>query len=209
MNVSNKLIPSFSEPKSQLIFVACLVLVVFVAVLLFVNLILNGIIFSNFWPSLGLALVVLMMSIMIVKRVFLNVPKKGLLVVISIVASICSIGVAPVFFTQRIQHALTYANFYFVQDAYLQQVAMVKRTDDPRFITFRWNSFNKQILIFDESDELDNKDGIKSRDWWNRAKEKEHELAVCDWSSMKIAEHFYRVSFYCESPYSGSPIPPP
>jgi hypothetical protein len=86
---------------------------------------------------------------------------------------------------------------------------MVERTEEPRFITFRWDSFNQELLIFDESNELDNGDGVKSKDWWRRAKEKEHELAVCDWSSTKVAEHFYRVGVHCETPYSGSPIPSP
>jgi hypothetical protein len=140
-----------------------------------------------------------------VKRVFQNIPKKIWLVIFSIFTSIGAIGLAPLFFTQRIQNSLNSANFYFVRDFYLQQVEMEKRTDAPRFILFRLNNFYKELLVYDESDEIDNK--IKSRDWWHRAREKEHELTVCDWSSTKVAEHFYRVSFFCEYPYSGSPIP--
>ncbi|WP_411885841.1 hypothetical protein [Polaromonas sp. YR568] len=207
MNEPVKLIPSFFVIRPQLVSGGCLALVVFITVLLFVNFLLNGILFSRFWPSFGLALATLALGIVTVRRGFVKTQKKRQLVFASIVLSIGALTMAPIFFTQGIQHALTYANFYFVKDAYLQKVAMVERAEAPRFITFRWDSFHEEFLIFDESDGLDNGDGVKSRDWWLRAKEQQYRLAVCDWSSMKVAEHFYRVSFNCEYPYSGSSIP--
>jgi hypothetical protein len=194
--------------RSQIVRGACLSLVVFVTVLAVVNFLLNGILYSHFFPLFGLSLTALALGIATVKFGFSKVQKKRLLISISIVLSIGVIAVAPLFFTRGIQDALNYANFYFVRDTYLQQVNMVKRADEPRFITFRWDSFNKELLIFDESNELDNDDGIKTREWWRRAKEKEHELAVCHWVSIKVAEHFYRVTFACEAPYSGASIPP-
>jgi hypothetical protein len=142
------------------------------------------------------------------KRGFSKVQKKRWFVFASIVFSVGAMMATPWFFTRGIQHALNYANFYFVKDAYLRQVAMVKRTEGPRFIVFRWKDFNEQFLIFDESDELDKGNGGKSRDWWLRAKEQQYRLAVCDWSSTNVAKHFYRVIFSCEYPYDGSTIPP-
>jgi len=199
----------FFKTRSQLMLAAYLMLVIFISVMLLVNIIINGIIYSNYWPSFWLFLFVLTLSVVIVKCGFSKISKKKLLLAISIIVSIGLIGTAPLFFTQGIQHALNYANFYFVKDTYLKQISMADRTNAPRFITFKLNGFGKQLMIFDESDELDNQEGIKSRDWWSRAKNREYELAVCDWSSIKVAEHFYRVSFFCERPYSSSPIPPP
>lgn len=183
--------------------------VIFATILLFVNLIINGIVFSSFWPSFGLALAVLALGIATVRYRFARTPKNRWIVIVSVLASIGVIAAAPLFFTQGIQHALTYANFYFMRDDYLKKVAMVEKTEVPQFIAFRWDSFNKQLLIFDESDELHDADQPKSKEWWQRAKKSEPELARCMWSDMKVAEHFYRVSISCEYPYSGSPIPSP
>ena len=208
MNESRKLMSSYFAFRPQLVSAACLALIVFITVLLFVNLILNGIFYSSFLPSLGLAIAVLALGVATVNHRFFNLSRKRRFVFSSIFVSVGLIVIAPFFFTRGIQQVLNYANFYFIRDAYLQKVALVKRTDVPRFIAFKWKGFEKQLLIFDESDELNFPDRVKSKEWWMRAKEIDGELTVCYWYSIKVAEHFYRVTFYCERPYSGSSIPP-
>jgi hypothetical protein len=187
---------------------ASLALVVFITVSLFVNFLLNGIFDSRFWPLFGLSLATLALGSVIVKYGFSKAHHKRQLVLVAVVVSVGAIAAASLFFTRGIQQALNYANFYLIRDPYLQQVNMVKRSDEPRFVAFKWDSAIQQALIFDESDELDEPLRIKPADWWRCAKQAQYELAVCDWTRMKVAEHFYSVSFFCESPYSGTPIPP-
>lgn len=208
MNHSRKLMSNYFAFRHQLLSAAYLALVVFITVLLFVNFVLYGITFSEFWPSLGLALTILALGIVTVRCGFSKISRKIFFVFSLIFMSIGIILLSPIFFTQKIQHALAYANFYFVQDTYLHQVSKVRRMDTPRFITFRLSSYHEEFLIFDESDGLNNGDGVKPSDWWLRAKEQQYRFSACDWSSMKVAKHFYRVGFNCEYPYSGSPIPP-
>lgn len=209
MNETNKLVAGVIALKPQLISGGFLALVVFITVLLFVNLIFHGISFPNWWPSCGLAIAVLVVGYVALKHGFSNLSKKRWLIAASVFLSLSAMVTVPLVFFTKIQHVLAYGNFYFIRDTYLQQVAMVRPAGTPRFIKFKWPGIGWQWLFFDESDGFENGDGVKSRDWWQRAKEKEHELAVCDWSSMKVAEHFYSVSFHCEYPYSGSPIPAP
>jgi len=209
MNEPRKLILNFSAIRPQLMSGACLALVVFITVLLFFNLILHGIFFPNWWPSFGLALAVLVLGYVTLKYGFSKVLRKRWLIAASVFLSIAAMVTAPIVFITKVQHILAYGNFYFLRDAYLKEVTMVPQTDTPRFIKFKWPGIGWEWLFFDERDGFENGNGVKSREWWQRAKEKEPELAVCDWSSMKFAEHFYRVSFNCEYPYSGSPIPSP
>ena len=120
MSTAKKLIASFLTHRSQLISGGCLALVVFITLLLFVNLLLNGILFSKFWSSFGLALTVLALGTVTVRRGFFKVQNKRRFGFVSIILSIGSMVAAPLFFSRVIQHALTYANFYFMKDAYLQ-----------------------------------------------------------------------------------------
>lgn len=207
-NESKQIITSLVAFRPHLFSSAGLLLITFITVLLFLNLILQAVFVSKFWPSFALAVAVLALGITAVRQGFSKIPKKRWHIFFSTILTIGTIAAAPLFFVQGIQHSLARANFYFVRDDYLSQVDRVKRTDVPRFIIFRWNSFNQELLIFDESGELDNGSAIKSKDWWLRAKQAEYELAACHWSSMKVAEHFYRVGVSCEHPYAGSPIPP-
>lgn len=182
--------------------------VIFVTVLLFVNLLLNGIFFSSFWVSFGLAMAVLALGTVTVGYGLPRIQGMGWFVAASTLASVAAIVIVPTFFVGQIQQTLTYANFYFVRDPYLQKVVAAKRTGVPLFITFKWeNSTAKSLLIYDESDELADPTRPKSKEWWQRAIESDMELATCYWSGLKVGEHFYRITFACEMPYSGSPIP--
>lgn len=185
--------------RPQLFFAAGISLVVFLAALLFVNLIFSAMLSSHFWLSLGLAILVLGASATIVKSGFFAKvsPKRGV-IFISLLISVTAILMAHLFFISGIQSLLNFASFR--HDA----GGAVKVLSLPGFIPLGWDrAHSRSLLIFDETDELDEGGHVRSQQWWQRVQEKDSGLAACDWASMKISAHFYRVTFFCDNPYSG------
>lgn len=211
MNLLNKRRAAFlSIPlldRSGLSGVLWLMAIVMSTIFIAFNLILNGIVFSGFMPSFCAALALLGLGSWFVMRGFTHIKRKRWIVGSSIFFIVCAIGIAPVPFTRGMQQFLTRVNFFFIRDMYLDRISKIQRADQPLFVVFGLDGFDKELVIFDESDELDNSSTPRSKEWWMRAKGQEPELALCHWTSMKVAQHFYRVMISCEYPYTGSAIP--
>lgn len=191
--------------RPQLFFAAGISLVVFLAALLCVNLIFSAMLSSHFWLSLGLAILVLGASAVIVKSGFFAKvsPKRGV-IFISLLISVTAILMAHLFFISGIQSLLNFASFKHDAGDASQRGGAVKVLSLPGFIPLGWDrAHSRTLLIFDETDELDEGGHVRSQQWWQRVQEKDSGLAACDWASMKISAHFYRVTFFCDNPYSG------
>lgn len=187
--------------RQQLFFAAGISLVVFLAALLCVNLIFSAVLSSYFWLSLGLAILVLGTSAVIVKSGFFAKvsPKRGV-IFISLLISVTAILMAHLFFISGIQSLLNFASFKHAADGAVKVVSL------PGFIPFGWDrAHSRTLLIFDETDELDEGGHVRTQQWWQRVQEKDSGLGACDWASMKISAHFYRVTFFCDNPNSGPP----
>lgn len=204
----NKLRSVWIESRQYFISRICLVFLIFITAILFINLVVNAIFY--FLLSIVFAPIVLLLGLMISKYFFLKLPKKNNLIYISIFLSIAAIFIAPNILFEEVQHILNYANFYPMRDAYLKRIEMLDRTNEPLLITFEWkNASAKQLLIYDESNELDDRKRNMSKSWWKRAKEKDADFASCLWWQYKLAKSFFIVTFYCQAPYSGGAISSP
>lgn len=186
----------------------CLVVLIFITAVLFINLVLNGIFY--FVLSIVFALIVLLLGVLILKWCFPELANKRWLIFTSLLISIAVFFIAPKLFFKDVQQMVNYANFYPMRDGYLKRIEMLDRTNEPLFVAFEWkNISSKELLIYDESNELDDPKRVMSKSWWKRAQEKETEFSSCLWWKVKVANNFFLVTFYCDQPYSGGAIPQP
>lgn len=176
--------------------------------LVVINLVIHGIFFPNFWPSVILVLAMGTSCAAILKYAFASIPRKRWIASISILLTIGATALSPSLLVTNFQNLLGQANFFFVKNTYLRQISLLEKSDAPRMTSFGWERpMAKSLLIFDESDELHDPHRPKSSRWWKRAVQLESELASCLWWDQKVAQHFYIVTTYCQQPYSGNAIP--
>lgn len=205
----NRLMPAYFRSRPNLLsdfFYGC---VVIATTLWLIRLLFHAVVVSTFWPWFAVICVVYVLVHAVIKHGQSLPAKNRWPIFVAAFASISTITLMLTFITGGFFHILDYADFYFVKEPYLKKIKETPHTDMPRFIAFNEGIGGAdESLYFDESDELDRPEQIKSKDWWIRARKESVVLTTTAWESRKVANHFYAIQFTFTADYNGSPIPP-